>query len=75
MGGHQFQNAFERANSDWSMVGPGHMVFAVKLGGQTDIGAFLPAMPIAKGSQCFDQVWGGDVSRRLHAARISSRTK
>ena len=48
---HQFQNAFERADSDGSMVGHGYMVFAVKLGGQTDMRAFLPVAVIAQGSQ------------------------
>ena len=75
MGGHQFQNTFERADSDGPMVGHGDMVFTVKLGGEADVRAFLPVTLIPQGSQCFDQIRAGDVTRRLHAARTSSRTK
>ena len=75
MGGHEFQDAFERAHADGMMMGHGDMELAVKLGGEADMGTVLPDAFVTEHPQGFDQVRSRDIPRGFHAARTSSRTK
>ena len=55
MGGHKFQDAFERAHAEGLVIRHGDMELAVKLSGQADVGTILPDAIITQNPQGFDQ--------------------
>lgn len=57
------------------VIGHGDVILAIEFSGQADMGAILPDAFITKNTECLEQFQTGDIARRPHAARTSSRTK
>ena len=72
---NQFEDTFECTYFQRIVVGNAEMVLPVGLGCDSNMGAILPNSFIAQDSQGLHQILTGNVARRFHAARTSSRTK
>ena len=73
--GDALEDAGERADFDRMVIRNRLVMFAVSLGGHAHMRAALPIQDVAEHAQRLDQLRSGHVTRQLHRAKTSSRTK
>ena len=75
MSRHIRENVGQRAGTDGAVIGNGDVMLSTLLRGQTDVGAFLTCCGVSDARESFDKVAARQITRQLHTAITSSRTK
>lgn len=74
MGRDVLEKSVEQINLQWVMIGHGHMMFPIPLGGELDMGAGLTPRLVSQVPESTRQFNAVAVAGNLHAASTSSRT-
>lgn len=73
--GDAFENARKRTGLDRLVVGNDLVMLAVAWGCHSHVRSLLPSNIVAENPQSLDELRPRHVSRQLHRAKTSSRTK
>ncbi len=75
MQSNTFQNACQRTDLDWIVMGNDFVIFSIPLRSDTNVRAGLTRGFIAQYAQCLYEAGTVDVPGQSHWMRTSSRTK